>query len=245
MSLSNVPEISIVIPAYNEASRLPIYLESITAYFSRLQTEYEILIVDDGSTDGTAEVVRCYMKADIRVRLIALPRNCGKGAAVKTGMLTAAGGLRLFADADGATPIDQYERLNEAIIAGADIAIASRALRDDSRTVKGWQRRRVLSAVFNLLVRILLVPGISDTQCGFKLFTAAAAERVIPLQRLSGFSFDVELLAISINEGLCLVEVPVNWAAIPGGKINLCRDSWRMFKDLFKVRMNLLRGVYG
>lgn len=244
MSSSAVPDISIIIPAYNEADRLPEYLESMVAYFRRLPAEYEILVVNDGSRDATAAVVERYGKDNARIRLISLPHNCGKGAAVKAGMAAATGGLRLFADADGATPVTEYARLQAAVAVGADVAIASRAVRDTSRTVKRWQRRRVFSAVFNVMVRILLVRGIRDTQCGFKLFTAAAAEKLFARQRLNGFSFDVELLAIAMRTGLRVTEVPVNWVGIPGGKVNLVRDSWRMFRDLLRIRLNLLRGLY-
>jgi len=177
--------ISIIIPAYNEGSRLPAYLSKILAYIEPQDISYEIIVVDDGSIDATAEIVTKITEANSCVKLIQLPHNQGKGYAVRTGMLQASGTLRLFADADGATPITELKQLRKAIDTGADIAIASRALRSDSCKVQARLHRKVIGSVFNFIVRTIAVRGLSDTQCGFKLFTAESATAVFSLQSIN------------------------------------------------------------
>jgi dolichyl-phosphate beta-glucosyltransferase len=159
-------------------------------------------------------------------------------------MLKACGYLRLFADADGATPITELEGLKKAIEAGADVAVASRALHDDSHIVQTKFHRKLIGTIFNFIVRSLTVKGISDTQCGFKLFTAEAANATFPLQRIHDFGFDVEVLYICHKKGYRIVEVPVNWTDVPGSKVKLLRDSLRMFTDIMKIRLDDWRGVY-
>lgn len=236
--------LSVIIPAYNEESRLPAYLAGILAYLEQQGIIYEIIVVDDGSIDSTAEVVARFMQENGRVRLIRHPRNRGKGYAVRTGMLEASGRLRLFADADGATPITELERLQKAVDTGADVAIASRALRDVGCTVHAHLHRKVIGAVFNFIVTTLTVKGIHDTQCGFKLFTAEAANAAFPLQRIDDFGFDVEVLFLCSRKGYRIAEVPVNWTDIAGSKVNLIRDSFRMFIDIFKIKIFDLTGMY-
>jgi dolichyl-phosphate beta-glucosyltransferase len=237
-------ELSVVIPAYNEERRLPAYLVEILAYLEVQHFSFEVIIVDDGSQDGTAVMVERFAAENSRVRLLQLPQNRGKGYAVKTGMLKASGKLRLFADADGATPISELEGLKKAIEAGADVAVASRALRDDSHTVKTNFHRKLMGTIFNFIVRTLTVKGINDTQCGFKLFSAEAANSAFSLQRIQDFGFDVEVLYICQKKGCRIVEVPVNWTDIPGTKVRLMRDSLRMFKDVLKIRYNDWCGLY-
>lgn len=237
-------ELSVVIPAYNEERRLPAYLVEILAYLEVQPFSFEVIIVDDGSQDSTAEMVERFAAENSKVYLIRLPQNRGKGYAVKTGMLKACGKLRLFADADGATPITELAGLKKAIDAGADVAVASRALRDDSHTVKSKFHRKLMGTVFNFIVRTLTVKGINDTQCGFKLFSAEAANSAFSLQRIQDFGFDVEVLYICQKKGCRIVEVPVNWTDIPGSKVKLLRDSLRMFKDVVKIRVNDWRGAY-
>ncbi len=242
--MTTAPQLSVIIPAFNEERRLPAYLAGIMAYLEKQPLSFEVVIVDDGSIDGTAAMVEKLAERTPPVRLIRHPRNRGKGQAVKTGMLTATGKLRLFADADGATPIAEVERLKKAIDCGADVAIGSRALRDDALIVRTRLHRKLMGTIFNFVVRTLTVKGINDTQCGFKLFTANAADTVFPLQRIEDFGFDVELLYICRRKGLRIAEVPVNWTDIPGTKVKLVRDSLRMLKDVVKIRFNDLRGGY-
>jgi dolichyl-phosphate beta-glucosyltransferase len=236
--------ISIIIPAYNEENRLPQYLDSILLYFGLRKLSFEVLVVDDGSTDSTSAIVERLMNQNPNVQLIRLPHNRGKGYAVKTGMLQSCGRLRLFADADGATPIEELERLEKAIECGADVAIASRALHSESCSVKAKFHRKVVGAVFNFIVRALTVKGIKDTQCGFKLFTSKSASTVFPLQKIEDFGFDVELLYISKLKGFHISEVPVNWNDIKGTKVRIIKDSIDMFLDVIRVKLNELRGSY-
>jgi dolichyl-phosphate beta-glucosyltransferase len=240
----NAVFLSIIIPAFNEEERLPAYLERVLEYLERQDISYEIIIVDDGSNDSTAEIVARIMRENIKVKLIRLPHNQGKGSAVRAGMLLASGRLRLFTDADGATPIAELERLQNALASGADVAIASRAIKDDSCRVNSHLHRRVIGAIFNFIVGTLTVKGIHDTQCGFKLFTSEVAEAVFPRQRVDDFGFDVEVLYLCQRYGYRIAEVPVNWTDIAGSKVNLIRDSLRMFTDIFKIRFFDLTGAY-
>jgi dolichyl-phosphate beta-glucosyltransferase len=242
--MTNLPAISVIIPAYNEESRLPVYLAQVLAYLRLKGPSFEVIVVDDGSSDGTALLVERSAELEPRLRLIRLPGNQGKGAAVRTGMLQAHGKLRLFADADGATPITELERLRKSIDQGADVVVGSRALHDASRKVRSKLHRRIMGTVFNYLVRVLAVHGIEDTQCGFKLFTAAAARAVFALQRIDRFGFDVEILFLSHKKGYRITEVPVNWSDVAGTKVSLVWDSLRMFGDLLRIRCNDWRGGY-
>jgi dolichyl-phosphate beta-glucosyltransferase len=237
--------LSVIIPAYNEAGRLPRYLDCILPYLRGRGATFEVLVVDDGSSDATAAVVEGYMKEYAEVTLVRLPQNRGKGFAVRTGMLAATGKLRLFADADGATPIAELERLSRAVEAGADVAVGSRALHNDACTVHGTLHRKIIGSTFNYIVRTLTVKGIRDTQCGFKLFTSEAAERIFPSQQIDGFGFDVEILFIGTKREFRIDEVPVNWTDVKGTKVRLVRDSMRMFADVIRIRLNYLRGSYG
>jgi dolichyl-phosphate beta-glucosyltransferase len=237
-------DISVVIPAYNEELRLPTYLSKVLEYLEAQPFSSEIIIVDDGSRDGTVALIERLAEENRRVRLIRLPQNRGKGYAVKSGMLNAFGKLRLFTDADGATPITELAGLKKAIEEGADVAVGSRALRNDTHTVKTRFHRKLMGTVFNFIVRTLTVKGINDTQCGFKLFSEDAVNAVFPLQRIHDFGFDVEVLFICHKKGYRIVEVPINWTDVPGTKVKLIRDSLRMFKDVVKIRLYDWRGGY-
>lgn len=241
---ADTPLISIVIPAYNEEARLPRYLSEIFAYMNGKQQGFEVLVVDDGSMDNTAAQVTSLMENHPQLRLQRIPRNRGKGSAVKAGMLLAKGEVRLFADADGATPIAELEKLLERIKQGADVAIASRAMRCDDCTIESRLHRKFIGTVFNLLVRTITIRGINDTQCGFKMFTANATEHIFPRQTIKRFGFDIEVLFIARKAGFAIAEVPVNWSDVAGSKVNLLRDSTHMFFDLLAVRRNWLMGRY-
>jgi dolichyl-phosphate beta-glucosyltransferase len=238
------PDLSVVIPAYNEESRLPRYLGEVTEYLEGKKVCYEVIVVDDGSSDATANLVESLKMRYPHLKLLRLTQNMGKGAAVRAGMLSSEGRLRLFADADGATPIVELERLERAMAAGADIAVASRAVKDQSVSVCGSLHRKIMGTAFNLIVQTLAVPGIRDTQCGFKLFTEQAVDQTFRLQRIDGFGFDVETLFLASKFNLKVAEVPVNWNNIPGTKVSLLCDSYKMLRDIFIVRMNDLRSRY-
>ena len=235
---------SIIIPAYNEEKRLPAYLHEIITYFDDRGESYEVIVVDDGSQDGTRSVVECFRANAPSVRLIKLAENRGKGCAVRTGMLEARGILRLFTDADGATPIAETERLEDAITAGADIAVGSRAVRDPTRTVQARAFRKMSGSIFNIAVRSLGVTGITDTQCGFKLFRAPVARALFSVLQCDGFSFDVELLFLGQRWKYRIDEVPVHWTEQAGSKVRIIRDGQRMLYDIWTVRRNYNRGLY-
>ncbi len=227
---------SVVIPAYNEAGRLPAYLKDVLAYFEGRDDPYEVVVVDDGSQDGTGERAREVAAGRGSVTVCSLLGNHGKGFAVRTGMQQASGALRLMADADGATPIAEAARLEAAIRAGADLAVGSRVLEDPSVERRVRLHRRIAGSVFNFIVRRLGVSGVLDTQCGFKLFRDSVADALFSALRTDGFGFDVELLLLAQRAGYRVVEVPVNWADQPGSKVGVLRDGPRMLRDIVAAR---------
>jgi len=233
---------SVVIPAYNEASRLPAYLREVASFLDGRGEAYEVLVVDDGSRDGTAERVRDFQAAHDRVRLIVEPSNHGKGYAVKTGMLSARGEFRLFTDADGATPIAELRRLEPHLQAGADVVIGSRALKDPAVSVQARWQRVWSGRIFNWLVARLGLEGIADSQCGFKCFRGAVAEDLFRSLRTDGFGFDVELLLLAQRRAYRIAEVAVNWADQPGSKVRVLTDGPRMVGQILRVRAGLARG---
>jgi len=237
-------DLTVVIPAFNEETRLTPAVADVLAFARRRDLDFELVVVDDGSRDGTAELVRRLSQEAPELRLIRLAANQGKGYAVRTGMVNARGRLVLFADADGATPAEEYDRLERAIVAGADVAIGSRALKTSEVLVRARWHRRVFGRVFHWLVEHLAVKGIQDTQCGFKLFRGEVAHDLFSRMRMSGFSFDVEVLLMAQRRGYRVAEVPVNWHHVPGSRINLVTDSARMARDLFLIRANATRGLY-
>lgn len=241
----NAPlDLSVIVPAYNEELRLERPLLEARDYFRARGRSVELIAVDDGSSDGTSALVRRLAEDTPELRLIRLPANRGKGYAVRTGVVNARGRRVLFADADGATPISEIERLDAALDEGADVAIGSRALESLEVQVRARIHRRVMGRCFHLLVQLLTVDGIRDTQCGFKLFRAEAAHDLFSRMRMDGFSFDVEVLLMARRGGWRIAEVPVNWAHQPGSRVNLVTDSVRMAADLFAIRGHLVRGHY-
>jgi dolichyl-phosphate beta-glucosyltransferase len=229
-------DISIVIPAYNEEWRLPPTLVDAIDYLESTQKKYEILVVDDGSTDSTVDVVKKFERIRPQIHLIRAPRNYGKGHAVKLGVLSAQGKAILFADADGSTPFRELHRLEKSLADGADLAIGSRALIANDTKVIAHTHRKFIGRFFNFLVNVLVLPSIADTQCGFKLFKKDVARFLFENQTSDGFSFDVELLLIARKAGLTVAEVPINWRNVAGSKVNLISDSIRMFLDIISFR---------
>ncbi|HET6369015.1 MAG TPA: dolichyl-phosphate beta-glucosyltransferase [Pseudomonadales bacterium] len=230
---------SVVIPAYNEARRLPRYLREVTGYFDGRDEPYEVLVVDDGSTDDTAGRVREEWAAHPAVDVLRLGTNRGKGAAVRAGMLRARGALRLMADADGATPIAEVKRLEVAVQDGADLAVASRALADPSVMVRARVHRRWSGRVFIAATRALGVRQVMDTQCGFKLFRGGVADDLFGVLRTDGFGFDVELVLRAERRGYRIAEIPVNWTDQPGSKVGVFRDGPGMLVQIVAARLRL------
>jgi dolichyl-phosphate beta-glucosyltransferase len=230
-------DLSIVIPAFNEVGRLPGSLDRIVDFLEAHQRDFEVLVVDDGSRDGTAEVAESRLaRIGDRGRVLRNPRNLGKGASVRHGMLAARGALVLFTDADLSAPIEELAKLEQAIAAGAGVAIGSRAV--DRHLVEERQpwTRDVIGRVFNLLVQLSAVRGIHDTQCGFKLFRADVARTLFREARVDRFAYDVEILYLARRRGLAIAEVPVVWINSPESKVSVVRDSLRMLWDVLWIR---------
>ncbi len=238
--------ISIVIPAYNEEKRLPATLSSVFAYLESRQWSFaEVLVVDDGSSDGTAGVAAEFARRQPRLRVLANPGNRGKGYSVRHGMMEARGEWILFTDADLSAPIEEFDKLLEACLGrGAQIAFGSRALNRSLIQVHQSFFRENAGRAFNLLMRLATGLPYRDTQCGFKLFQAAAAREIFRRQRLERFGFDVEVLFLARRLGYTAVEVPVRWSHAEGTKVSMFRDSAGMFLDLARVRWHQLRGRY-
>ncbi len=242
------PFLSIVIPAYKEAQRLGPTLDRILAWAQEtaLRGRVEILVVDDGSPDATADVARRYeeqtQQRPAKVRLVQNGRNRGKGYSVRNGVLAARGEQILFTDADLSTPIEDYAVLAQAL-ESHPIAIGSRALATSNVAVHQPKYREAMGRVFNRIVQGLAVPGIEDTQCGFKLFRAGVAQELFRSVTIHGFAFDVEVLHLAQRRGHAIAEVPVTWRNDERSSVSPIRDSARMFRDVLTIRLRHARGV--
>jgi dolichyl-phosphate beta-glucosyltransferase len=234
----SAPEISVVIPAYNEAERLPPTLDRVRAYLDASGRPYEILVVDDGSRDATAALAE---KGGARV--LKNPGNRGKGYSVRSGMRAARGARRLMTDADLSTPIEELPRLMAKMDEGYDVVIASRALPGSNIEVRQPAFREASGRAFNVFVRALALPGLHDTQCGFKLFSARAAEAAFSVVRLDGFSFDVEALVAARRRGFRIAEIPVTWRNDEATRVGAL-NGFKAFVDLARIRWNAVRGRY-
>lgn len=225
--------ISIIIPAYNEELRIKSTLDKILYYTNANNSyNYEIIVVDDGSKDKTIDLVGQYKN----VVLVRQSINQGKGAAVRRGMLEAKGDLLLFSDADLSTPIEELSKLIEKIDAGNHIAIGSRALNNDLIREHQPFYREIMGKTFNKIVQFLVIKGIFDTQCGFKLFTKDVGKKVFGLSKIDGFSFDVEVLFLASKFNYKIAEVPVLWFNDDRSKVNPITDSIKMLKEIFKIK---------
>jgi dolichyl-phosphate beta-glucosyltransferase len=236
------PLLSIIIPAHNEESRLLQSLDKIWSYLREQDYSSEIVVVENGSLDHTFEIARDFAAQHSEVRVLQ-ESKAGKGLAVKRGMLEATGEYRFICEADLSMPIEKIDQFLPPLAPDYDIGIAS-------REVPGAQRfdepayRHLIGRVFNFIVRTVTLPGIQDTQCGFKCFRAAVAEDVFPAQTIDGWTFDVELLFIAIRRGYKVLEIPIPWYYHSGSRVRILRDSILMFLDLFKIRWNGFRGRY-
>jgi glycosyltransferase involved in cell wall biosynthesis len=235
---------SIVVPAYNESGRLRPTLDALLRFIQEENWDAEILVVNDGSKDDTAQVVREYGKLHPQVLLLENPGNRGKGYSVRNGMLHARGDICLFTDADLSSPIEEARKLLAALAQGADVAIGSRWLKSELQTERQPLYRQAFGRIYNLVLRIFLGMRFVDTQCGFKVFTRNAAQRIFPLQRIERWGFDPEILYLAHRAGLRIDEVPVVWAHSEGTRLNPVRDGIRMFGEVLRIRWYAVIGAY-
>lgn len=240
--MSQPPFLSIIIPAHNEETRLPAALEKIAVYLAEQSFEAEVLVVENGSSDQTLALAESYSERLPWLRVLK-EEQAGKGRAVQRGALEAHGKYRFIADVDFSMPVEQINRFIPPELPDFDIAIASReapgAVRYDEPPY-----RHFIGRVFNTLVRVLALPGLQDTQCGFKCFRGTVAEQIFPLQTVMGWTFDVELLFIARKHGYHIVEIGIPWYHDRYSKVRVLKDSLRMALDLLAIRWNGLRGRY-
>jgi len=238
------PQYSIVIPAYNESGRIPGTLERVLKCIRERGWQAEILVVNDGSRDATAEVVREIALRAPELRLLSNPGNHGKGYSVRHGMTEARGDVVMFTDSDLSAPIEEAERLFAAIEAGADIAIGSRWLESGRQTHRQPLYRQFFGRCFNLVTRMMMRLPFADTQCGFKAFTREAAGTVFALQTIERWGFDPEILFIALKRGMKVQEVAVSWAHDERSRMSYLKDGMQMLKELATIRWNALTGRY-
>jgi glycosyltransferase involved in cell wall biosynthesis len=240
------PYLSIIIPAYNEAERIPQTLVDMDKRLSGVDYSYEILVVNDGSKDNTAAVVKNMAKMVKNLKLVDLKENVGKGGAVKQGMLLAAGKVRLFTDADNSTSIDQFEKMIPLFKDGYGVVIGSRALKGAQLDPPEPFYRQVIGKTLNFLVQLFLLPGIWDTQCGFKAYTDEAAEKIFTISKTVGWGFDVETLALAKRLGFRIKEIPVHWVNDTRSRVKFsgglqflaetCTIRWRLWRDGYHLK---------
>jgi glycosyltransferase involved in cell wall biosynthesis len=242
--LSEYPKYSIVIPAFNESARIPATLKSVIACIREKGWDAEVIVVNDGSTDSTAQLVLDIAREAPELRLLENPGNRGKGYAVRNGILHALGDIVMFTDSDLSAPIVEAERLFAAIAGGADIAIGSRWLANSRQTHRQPLYRQFFGRCFNAVCRMVMRLPFADTQCGFKAFTRAAAQTVFQLQTIERWGFDPEILFIALKRGFRIQEVPVSWAHDERSRMSYLRDGLQMLKELVIVRWNALTGHY-
>ncbi|MEL7627290.1 MAG: dolichyl-phosphate beta-glucosyltransferase [Anaerolineaceae bacterium] len=236
------PFLSLILPAHNEAERLPLALKQVQNFVDRQPYEVEVLVVENASGDDTLRIVQQAKSEFPQLKLISLEKG-GKGNAIRTGMQAANGEYRFMADVDFSMPVEQISRFLPPVLPLPQVAIGSREQPGSARIGEPTYRH-LIGRVFNFLVRLLVLPGLQDTQCGFKCFSAEAAEQIFPKQTLEGWSFDVEVLTIARELGFEVVEVPITWTFQPGSRMSILKDSWRMFKDLILIRSNKRKGFY-
>jgi len=243
-------DVSIVIPAYNEEGRIIPTLEKICSYFQSAGMSFEVVVVDDGSKDGTVRTVTQWQKnklfsSPLRgedegggeiVRIISHPVNMGKGAAVRTGVLAAKGNLILFSDADLSTPIEEFEKLRRVMDEGYDVAIGSRGLSESDVKIKQNLLRRMIGVAGSYMIKLMVIKRFADTQCGFKMFSNEKGKLLFRRQKIQGFAFDVELLYRAVRRNYRIKEVPVVWMNSVVSRVDTVRDPLRVLRDLFRIR---------
>ncbi|MBI1756342.1 MAG: glycosyltransferase family 2 protein [Fimbriimonas ginsengisoli] len=233
----SLPHLTVVVPAYNEASRLGPSLGRIAAYYRAQAYPWNVIVADDGSTDDTRRIATDFAKGNPEFTVLSYSPNRGKGCAVRTGMLAAEGDIVLFMDADLATPLEETGKLLPHLAEGAQGAIGSRPLRESRLERRQPKWREAIGRLANKLIQTFGVRGIQDTQCGFKMFTREAAHEIFRRSKLDGFSFDFEALMLARDLGYRIDEVPIRWAHQEGSKVVFWRDYPRALRDLVKLRL--------
>ena len=239
-----MPRYSVIIPAYNESARLGATLDRVLRHVSEQHWDAEVIVVNDGSRDDTAEMVLARARTHPALRLVENPGNRGKGYSVRNGMLKAQGEIRLFTDADLSSPIEEANKLFSAIEAGADVAIGSRWLQPDTQAQRQSLLRQFYGRTFNLILRLLLGLRFKDTQCGFKAFSRSSAQKLFSMQTIEGWGFDAELLFLADRSALNVKEVPVVWSDAEGTRIHPLRDGLHMMAEVLTIRWNAITGKY-
>lgn len=243
LSQVSVPDLAVVIPAYNEALRIESTLRDISSYLQSSPWDWEIRVVDDGSGDRTADIVAAMSRDEPRIRLQPEPHR-GKGGAVTAGLLATAAKYRFLCDADLSMPIAEIARFMPPALGDAQIAIGSREGAGARRVGEPWLRH-IAGRGFNTIVRLLMIDSIQDTQCGFKMFTAEAVETIFPRVRVEGWAFDIEVLYIATLHGLRIREVPIEWHYRADSRLRMGRDGLGMLRELAEIRRRAKNGVYG
>jgi len=236
------PFLSLIIPAHNEETRLSETLKHVFEFADRQSYSIEVLVVENGSLDKTFQIAKDFAAQHLQMRVLQNAQS-GKGRAVRQGMLAAQGEYRFMCDVDLSMPVDEINRFLPPALKGYEIAIASREAPGSVRYQEPYYRHFV-GRIYNGLIRALALPGLQDTQCGFKCFTGSVAEDLFLRQTLTGWSFDVEVLFIARLLGYKVIEIPIHWYYNPHSKISVVRDSFKMGVDLLTIRLNALRGVY-
>lgn len=238
-----IPYLSIILPAHNEAQRISDSLDKIQQFVDSQTFDSEVLVIENASRDDTLRIAEEYQKTFPQLKVIQLDQP-GKGNAIRVGMMAATGQYRFMADVDLSMPVEEILHFLPPELPSPQVAIGSREKEGSKRICEPFYRH-LIGRVFNLLVQFLVLPGIRDSQCGFKCFSATAAEQIFSIQTLDGWSFDVEVLTIARSLGYEVVEVPVTWVYQPGSRVRLVQDSWKMFKELLLIRRNKQNGLYG
>jgi glycosyltransferase involved in cell wall biosynthesis len=236
------PFLSIIIPAHNEENRLPDTLEQVFDFLKKQSFTAEVIVVENGSTDKTFEIAQGFMEQHNNLYVIQSER--GKGAAVRRGMLEAKGAYRFMCDADLSMPVEEITKFIPPAVNNFDITIASREANGAVRYNEPPYRHLGGRAI-NFLIQLFILPGLNDTQCGFKCFSAKVADDIFALQTLNGWSFDIEMLYVARRHQYKILEIPIHWVHHPETKVNAVRDAIRMIQDIFRIRVNALRGMYG
>lgn len=234
--------LSIIIPAHNEEERLLPSLSSVREFVNQQNYPIEVIVVENGSQDRTLEIARSF-ETEMPCLKVIEEKERGKGLAIRSGMLAATGEYRIFCDADFSMPVSEISKFIPSPGENYDVAIASREL-PESKRVDEPEFRHLIGRIFNSLVRYSLLPGLQDTQCGFKAFRGEIAEQLFSMQTLTGWSFDAEIIFIAQRFGYKIIEVPITWYYKPGSRLNIFKDSFKMASDLFTIRRNTKKGMY-